>query len=109
MTLQHTAIIRAMIGLAQGLLLYLLSQAAESRFWPGTDPVVFAPLFTIAIFIPLIAASGFDNLRDRTLIIWLAAAAGLCAGLVVYDIYRNPALVPETLFFYGSPRLAPTL
>jgi hypothetical protein len=107
MTLERTAIIRAAIGLAQGFALYLLYQAFESRLWPATDPVVFAPLLTAGIFVPLIAVSGLCNMRMRTLAIWVAAAAALCAGLAIYDIFRDPNPA-QGAFLYGSPRLIPT-
>ena len=44
MTLQSTALARVAVGLMQGIALYLLQQALESKAWPATDGLIFAPL-----------------------------------------------------------------
>jgi hypothetical protein len=44
--------VRAGIGLLQGLALFALTQASEQHVWPATDGLLFAPLLTLAIFVP---------------------------------------------------------
>src|SRR5215475_5814728 len=54
-TVEHshtTLLVRAVIGLAQGLALFALTHAAEVRSWPATDPILYAPLVTVCIFAP---------------------------------------------------------
>jgi Domain of unknown function (DUF4153) len=81
--------VRAGIGLLQGLALFALTQASEQHVWPATDGLLFAPLLTLAIFVPLLVISGLGNLRWRTLVPWLVVAAVVCAGCAAYDIYRH--------------------
>jgi hypothetical protein len=85
------AIVRAVLGLAQGAALYLLYNAADAKVWPATDGQVFAPLVLIAVFVPILAAAGLGNLRLRTLAIWIAAATIVTAGLGAYDVFHDPA------------------
>jgi len=91
-TVEHshtTLLVRAVIGLAQGLALFALTHAAEVRSWPATDPILYAPLVTVCIFAPIVAIVGLGNLRPRTLALWTATAIAICAGLAVYDIFRD--------------------
>ncbi len=83
------ALFRLIVGLGQGLALYLLYSAYDAKSWPATDSAVFAPLLLVALFVPLIALAGAGNLRPRTLIAWLAAATLLVAALAWYDIWRG--------------------
>lgn len=78
------------VGLLQGAALFILTDASEQSIWPATDGLVFAPLFTIAIFIPTLIVAGLGNLRPQTLLLWAAVASVLCAGFAIYDIYRDP-------------------
>jgi hypothetical protein len=91
MSRESLAIIRAVLGLAQGAALYLLYDAAEARVWPATDGQVFAPLVLTAVFVPVLAAAGLGNLRPRTLAIWIAAAIVIVPALGAYDIFHDPA------------------
>jgi hypothetical protein len=78
------------IGLLQGGLLVALAETAEHHVWPATNGLVFAPLFTIAIFIPALVLAGLGNLSRRTLLVWAIIAGVFCAGLAIYDVYRDP-------------------
>jgi hypothetical protein len=89
MTVQSTAFERLGVGLAQGIALYLLQQAVETKSWPATDGLIFAPLLTVAIFVPIIVVAGLGNMRPRTLAGWAIAATVLCAGLAAYNIFRD--------------------
>jgi hypothetical protein len=60
--------------------------------------MIFAPLATASVYIPLIAITGFGSLRARTLGIWLSLATALCVGLAVYDVVRSPTAA------FGSPQ-----
>jgi hypothetical protein len=85
--------IRLAVGLLQGVALLTLYQASEQKTWPATDGLVFAPLVAIASFVPLIVISALGHLRLRTLVAWAVVATLLCAGLAVYDIFRDPISV----------------
>jgi hypothetical protein len=84
-----TPLIRLAIGLLQGVALLMLYQASEQKTWPATDAFVFAPLATIATFVPLIVISALGHVRWRALLAWAVVATLLCAGLAIYDIFRN--------------------
>jgi hypothetical protein len=58
-------------------------------------------LWTVALFVPVIAIAGLGNLRPRTLIVWIAVAAMLCLALGYHDAYRDPSpdSTKERLFF----------
>jgi Domain of unknown function (DUF4153) len=85
-----TPLVRLAIGLLQGVALLMLYQASEQKTWPATDGFVFVPLLAIAAFVPLIVISALGHLRLRTLVTWAVVATLLCAGLAVYDIFRDP-------------------
>lgn len=79
---------RLILGLAQGLALYLLYSAFDQKTWPATAPEVFAPLAVVGLLVPLLALQGLGNLRLRTLLIWTGAAALIVAGLAFYDVWH---------------------
>jgi hypothetical protein len=82
------AIVRAAIGLLQGLALYLIYLAYDAEAWPATNGLVFAPLLLISLFIPLLVSQALGTLRLRTLAIWTAAATVIVASLAFYDIWH---------------------
>lgn len=82
------AILRAAIGLLQGLALYLVYLAYDADTWPATNGLVFAPLLLIALFIPLVVSQALGTLRLRTLAIWAAAATVIIGGLAFYDVWH---------------------
>ena len=79
---------RLVVGLVQGLALYGLYRAGDAHVWPATVPMLFAPLALVSFFVPLIALQGAGDIRMRTLLPWLGAAAAILAGLAVYDRWR---------------------
>ncbi|WP_306395910.1 DUF4153 domain-containing protein [Telluria beijingensis] len=81
--------VRIGIGLAQGLLLYVLYTAAQDKFWPATAPLLFGPLVMLGLLLPVILISGLGQLERRQLLAWAACAAGVIALLAVYDIWRR--------------------
>ncbi len=92
MTLPSIALVRACVGLAQGVALYLLYRAAEIKGWPATEPHTFAALLAVALFVPVVVVVGLGNLRMRILAVWVVLAAACCAGLAVYDVFREPLI-----------------
>jgi len=94
------------IGLLQGLALLALYQAAEEKTWPATNGLIFAPLVTTAVFVPVLIVSGLGNLRLRTLIVWSVVAALACASLAIYDIYRDPVVSGAGFIQLVLPRSA---
>jgi len=97
------ALARALVGLAQGIGLYLLYRASEVNGWPATEPLAFAALLMVAVFVPIVIVAGLGNLRSRTLAVWALVAAATCAGLAIHDIFREP-LVPGAM---QGQRIAP--
>jgi hypothetical protein len=89
-TSRSIAIARASVGLVQGIGLYLLYRAAEVKGWPTTAPHICAALQAVAVFIPVVVVAGLGNLQSRTLAAWAVVAGACCAGLAVYDIFREP-------------------
>jgi|KBSSwiStaDraftv2_1062776.scaffolds.fasta_scaffold57490_1 hypothetical protein len=81
---------RASVGLAQGIALYLLYRSAALKGWPATKPHTFAALLVVAVFVPVVVVAGLGNVRSSTLFAWAVVSAGCCAGLAVYDIFREP-------------------
>ncbi|MDE3117188.1 MAG: DUF4153 domain-containing protein, partial [Pseudomonadota bacterium] len=79
---------RLVIGLVQGVALYLLYRAGDSHLWPSGQPMVFAALALVLGFVPLIVIEGAGNLRAATLWFWSFGAAVLLAGLGSYDRWR---------------------
>ncbi len=83
------AIVRLIIGLVQGIALYLLYFAFDHHGWPATNGAIFAPLLLVSVFIPLLLGLAVGNMRVRTLLVWALVAATIVAGLAWYDIWRS--------------------
>lgn len=80
-------IARLAIGLTQGIALYLLYRAYDLHAWPAIDANVFGPLLIVALFVPLIAIQALGNVRIATLIVWIAVATAIFAGLTWFDVW----------------------
>jgi len=93
---------RLIVGLVQGLALYLLYRAGDQRVWPATEPMLFVALGLVLFFVPLIAVQGAGSMRLRTLLGWCAGAAITLALLGAYDRWRI------WLFFSRAMLLAKT-
>src|SRR5579871_22973 len=72
MSRETLAVVRTVLGLAQGAALYLLYNAADAKVWPAIDGQVFAPLALTAVFVPVLggrvrqsAAAHFGGLDRR--------------------------------------------
>lgn len=86
---------RVAIGLAQGVVLYLLYTAAKDKLWPATLPMLFTPLLLAAVLAPVIAINALGHLTRRQLALWAGAALVVIAALGLYDAWRSLGLVPE--------------
>lgn len=82
-------LLRTGIGLAQGLLLYLLYLVADYDVWPAIEPLLFAPLLLVALFCPVLLVSSLGHLTRRQDALWVGAAGLLVAALAAYDIWRT--------------------
>src|SRR5262249_30687451 len=100
-----TAFVRLAVGLAQGLALYLLYSAYDAHSWPATQGAVFAPLILVWLFVPLLFNQALGNIRLRTLLLWMLAAAAILAGLGWYDIWRDWPW--DTLWTNGGQQIVP--
>ena len=98
--------IRLATGLVQGLALYLLYLAADSRVWPETQPVVFGALALAAGYVPVVVLAGVGRVKPMALILWAAAAAGVLALLGAHDVARQMLKPHEEPPFLSFPVLA---
>lgn len=74
-------LMRLAVGLFQGLALFGLSEAAERKVWPITDPPVFIGLVVMALAIGPVLLSGLGSLRRTGLILWATIAAGVTGAI----------------------------
>ena len=100
----RVGIVRLIVGLLQGLALYLLFESEQSKTWPSTDGPLFVALGTTAIFAPLIIVASLSYLRVAQLVVWTAVVVVICGSLGWYDIVRDP--LANTTF---TPRTHPSL
>lgn len=84
-----TAGTRVLIGLLQGLALYLIYQAAENGVWNAGNSGLFAALLLVAAIAPGLAISGLGHIPARSLLRWLVPAMAVLAVLGFYDIWRS--------------------
>lgn len=112
----RTAVTRLVAGLVQGAILYFLYLSIRNNAWPATDGRAFAPLLTIALFVPVILVSGLGHLDAKRVWRWVIAASLIAGALGFYDVWRagfqgnwyrvantGPGVVPSALllFFTG--------
>ncbi|MGH1558361.1 DUF4153 domain-containing protein [Caulobacter segnis] len=103
-TSRATALTRLAIGLAQGIALFLLQKADESKAWPATQPMLYAPLLVCALMVPLIPLAALSAMRRTFLIGWSLVAATLAAILAVHAAWTGAA--PDRV---GAGPLSPPL
>jgi hypothetical protein len=101
------AAVRLVIGLIQGLSLYVLLRTTEGgdASWSSRHPGVFAPLLLIALFLPPLMLAGAGRIRWLTLGVWAVVATAALAFLGWYDIHRQAAsqgLEPTPVLFAFS-------
>ncbi len=103
-TTRTTAFTRLGIGLAQGIVMFLLQKADESKAWPATTPMLYAPLLVCALMVPMIPLAALSAMRRQALIAWSLIAAALTTILAVHAAWTGAA--PER---YGAGPLSPPL
>lgn len=87
------ALARLAIGLAQGVLLYLLVRTSEgnSPNWSERHPELFSPAVIVALFLPAVLLSGVGKLRPLVYAVWSFVAAIALAFVAWHDIARQAA------------------
>lgn len=88
---RRIAIVRLAVGLAQGIVLYLLLRATEggSASWSQRHPDLFAPALLTALFLPAVLLSGVGKLRLWVYGVWSLIAGAALALLAWHDIARQ--------------------
>jgi len=76
---------RLVIGLAQGLALYLLYSAYDAKVWPATQGQVFEPLSLVFLFIPTLLISALGEMPVRKAATWAGIALLVIATLAFFD------------------------
>lgn len=82
------AVVRLVIGLLQGVALYLLWWLAEDHIRVALVRPQFAAAVLMIAYVPLIALVGLGSLRLWTLAAWAVVAALVLAGLGIHDAGR---------------------
>jgi hypothetical protein len=80
---------RILLGLLQGLLLYLLYRAGQDLAWPATVPMLLVPLMLAGLLVPVILSSGLGHLSRRQLLLWGGVALLVLVGLGCHDAWRG--------------------
>lgn len=101
---RDAAILRLAIGLAQGVALFLLQKADESKAWPATQPMLYAPLLVCVLMVPLLPLAALSAMRRRNLLVWSAVATAVTAILAVHAAWVGAG--PDRI---GTSPLSPPL
>jgi len=82
--------LRLIVAILQAVALYLLTAAAQSPpSWPASEPVLFVPLFLIAMLVPLILMMGVGEISARALALWAGVATLIILGVGYHDVARG--------------------
>jgi hypothetical protein len=82
-------VLRLIAGVVQGLVLYLLLNAARNNSGIATLPALFYPLLLVVLFIPPTLIVGFPRMSGARLVIWAAVFAVIVAILGYHDAWRS--------------------
>ncbi|MBI5940467.1 MAG: DUF4153 domain-containing protein [Caulobacterales bacterium] len=99
---------RIATGLAQGVLLWALTEAADNKVWPATSGPLFGVLAAVVLFTPFVVLAGIAEMRRRNVAIWAVAVAVVMALLGLHDVTRRAAadivewLTPEMMVFTAA-------
>ena len=80
---------RLLIGLLQGLALFLIYQADQNKLWTADNSGLFAALLLALTIGPVLLISGLGHMPTKTLWRWLLPAMALLALIGFYDIWRS--------------------
>ena len=79
---------RLVIGLAQGMGLFLLLQSRTLNQWPGNDGYLFSALALAGLFAPLLLLEGLGEIALPALLLWTAIAAAALSSVGLYHHRR---------------------
>jgi len=103
---------RFVVGLIQGLALYLLYHAADAKIWPATNGLVFAPLLLAWVFSPVLLTLALGEMAWRRAALWAGAVAIIIAALGFYDNWSAWPLdwnyAPNPLHTTPVPHILPS-
>jgi len=99
---------RLAIGLVQGLALYLLYRAYDTKTWPGTNGLVFEPLTLVLLFIPTLLISALGEMPLRKAAIWAGVALAVMAGLAFFDNWSAWPVDWNFIKSGAEPHVAPS-
>lgn len=74
---------------AQAFLLMLLFVARAGGWWPSTQPPVFAALFLVLLFVPLLVVQAAGHLPGRWMAWWVVIATVFGAVFGAHDVLRR--------------------
>lgn len=86
---RRTAVLRLVVGLGQGLLLYWLYQANALKFWPYGQPMVYAAFLLAFLFTPFVVLAGLSAMRWTVLAAWKAVVVVMAAGVGAYGVWSG--------------------
>ena len=66
---------RLAIGLAQGLILYLLYRIADAKVWHAIQGTIFIPLLLVALTAPIGLSLSLGAMPWRKALTWVAIAS----------------------------------
>ncbi len=94
-------LLRLLIGLLQGVALYLLYSAAQDKLWPATEAQLFIPLVLLFGLCPPLLVASVGHLPVRRVASWVGGAALVVVLLGIYDGWRRvapaaPAVLPPS-------------
>jgi hypothetical protein len=81
--------IRLLVGLLQGLALFLIYQAGENKLWTEDNSGFYSAMLLVFIIVPVLLVSGLGHMSSKTLWRWLVSATVVLALLGFYDIWRG--------------------
>lgn len=106
---QKLFLTRLGIGLAQGLLLYLLYRVSEAKAWPATQGTIFIPLLLVALASPIGLNLSLGAMSCRKALTWVGIASAVVALLGFFDAWMGASqILPEgaipsaQLIFFGA-------
>jgi hypothetical protein len=80
---------RLLVGILQGVALYLLMNAAHHRSGIATIPLLFFPLLLVALFVPPVLIVGLQRMRGIRLAMWTVVFVAVVAILGFHDAWRS--------------------
>lgn len=83
---RRVAVARLATGLAQGLLLFGLDHALKAKAWPSTQPMAFAAISAVVVFVPFVVLAGLSAMRWSRLAAWKLVAVLVAGGLAAYAV-----------------------